>query len=288
MGAPAVTTVAVLIATRDRPDLLASRALPSVSQQTRPPEQIVVVNDGSPFTRPERERLYAAAEVAGVPLTVLPNQRRPGAGGAWNSGLEHLHASGHRGFVALLDDDDSWDPDHLAVNSSAATDALIVVSGLRMVLQGRVAQRSLITALAARDFLVGNPGWQGSNTFVDLGLLLDAGGFREQLLSLNDRDLAYRLLLRAGDRVRFTGRWTATWYADTPRNLSAPRSKAKRDGLGAFWRLYGGMMGPDEARAFFERAYDLFGVSESEIRQYRGSPPQLGFPESADGERPAR
>ena len=37
--------VAVLVATAHRPDLLASRALPSIERQTRAPWRVVVVDD---------------------------------------------------------------------------------------------------------------------------------------------------------------------------------------------------------------------------------------------------
>jgi hypothetical protein len=117
---------------------------------------------------------------------------------------------------------------------------------------------------------------------VDLSLLLSVGGFRERLPSLNDRDLAYRLLRSVPDQVCATGRWTATWYADTPGSLSAPRSDAKRNGLAAFWMLYGNTMRPEEQQAFFRRALTLFDVEEAEIRRCAISPPPLGFSTGID------
>jgi hypothetical protein len=41
--------IAVLIATRDRDELLRSRSLPSVARRTRTPDYLVVVNDGAPL-----------------------------------------------------------------------------------------------------------------------------------------------------------------------------------------------------------------------------------------------
>ena len=271
-------SIAALIATRDRPDLLVERAAASVFQQTLRPDKLVVVNDGAPLRASALDALTGAAERLSVELVMLSNMRAQGAAGAWNTGLSYLQSCEHHGFVAILDDDDAWDADHLEANFCAGYGAQIVISGLRMVVAGRVVERPLISALTPQDFLVGNPGWQGSNTFIDLALLLDVGGFREGLPSLNDRDLAYRLLLKAPDACRFTGRWTSTWFADTPGNLSSPLTHAKRDGLRAFWALYADAMSPKDQHAFFNRAHVLFGFSEHEIRVDGVGLPPLGFP----------
>jgi glycosyltransferase involved in cell wall biosynthesis len=256
--------VAALIATRDREDLLLGRSVPSVLLQSSKPNVLVVVDDGH-LREDAGEALRGQAQAHGVPIQLVQNRRARGAAGAWNTGLAHLAALGHSGFVAFLDDDDTWDPDHLQVNVTSAEGANIVVSGLRMRVGGRELPRALIEHLDDRAFLTGNPGWQGSNTFVDLALLLAVGGFREGLASLNDRDLAIRLLRHPSARWRVTGRWTATWNLDTPGNLSTPGSTAKRSGLRAFWRLSGAEMTTEERTAYFERAERLFGCLEADI-----------------------
>lgn len=255
----------MLIATRDREPLLTTRALPSVLGQQRRSDAVVIVNDGPPLR---------AALPPGV--VVLSNQRSPGVAGAWNTGLAHLWRVGHRGFIALLDDDDEWDAEHLAANAACAAahpGASIVISGLRMVVAGREQPRPLLRTLCDRDFLVGNPGWQGSNTFVALAALAAVGGFREGLPSLNDRDLAVRLLRHVGTRWALTGRWTATWHRDTPASLSSPGSPAKRRGLRWFWRIYGAEMTPAEVAAFFERAERLFEIPRHTILAFEDDAP---------------
>lgn len=259
--------IAVLIATCDREDRLLATAVPSALRQTVPPAELIVVDDGHGLSASARHALAELAAARGVPITLLRNGRRRGAAGAWNTGLAHLAARGHLGFVALLDDDDTWDDDHLETNLVHAEGANIVVSGLRLRSGGQVVPRPLIGALDDRAFLVGNPGWQGSNTFVALPLLLAVGGFREGLTSLNDRDIAIRLLRHPDAVWRLTDRWTATWNMDTPGNLSSPRSPAKREGLRAFWGLYGSEMRPEERQVFFSRAGALFGISATEIME---------------------
>lgn len=260
-----VVPVAALVATSNRESLLRSYSMPSIFAQTVRAAQVVVVNDGESLTEETRLGLHEAASAHGVPLTVLTNDRAHGAAGAWNKGLDHLWRAGHRGFVAILDDDDTWDEDHLEGNLDHAEGAELVVSGLRMRAGGRVEPRPLIETLRDRDFLTGNPGWQGSNTFVSLPTLMAVGGFRDGLASLNDRDLAIRLLRHPGVRWRLTGRWTATWNRDTPGNLSGPNSEPKLSGLRRFWRIYGTDMSPLEQAAYFERAERIFGFHRSVI-----------------------
>lgn len=253
-----------LVATRNRWDLLTGRCLPSICRQSRPPELAVVVNDGREFTPAQTREIEAA--LAPICTVVLQNVRSGGAAGAWNTGLAHLlrRASG---FVAFLDDDDEWDACHLEVNHLAVrSGAEVVVSGLRRVVDGVTARRPLPDALHARDFLVGNPGWQGSNTYVALARLEQVRGFRDGLASLNDRDLAVRLLRLPDVRVACTGAWTSTWHVSSVRPaLSTPRSPAKISGLRWFWQIYGQEMSAGDADAFFRRADRCFGVSAHEI-----------------------
>lgn len=257
--------IAVLVATSNREALLRSCSLPSVFGQTVAPTRVVVVNDGVPLSEETEREVGRLANAAAVPLAWLANVRERGAAGAWNTGLGHLWTTGHRGFVALLDDDDAWDPNHLEVNAAHASGANIVVSGLRMCAGGVVEPRPLVERLRDRDFLVGNPGWQGSNTFVALPLLMAVGGFRDGLASMNDRDLAIRLLRHPSASWRLAPQWTATWNRDTPGNLSSPGSEAKLLGLRRFWRAYGAEMTPDERNAYVARAERLFGFGLSDI-----------------------
>lgn len=255
-----------LMATKDRWSLLTQRALPSIRDQERQPEAVYLVNDGAPFTSNQRQ--HVAELLNPVPVTILANACCPGAAGAWNTGLRHLRSQGYDGYVAILDDDDGWDSRHVLVNLAVAqaSGAHVVVSGLRRVVAGQVVERNLPANLTVDDFLRGNPGLQGSNTFVAVSTLDRAGDFTDGLASLNDRDLAVRLLSLPDLRIAYTGEWTATWYhGDAPAALSTPRSLAKIAGLQAFWRMHGPKMSTDTAAAYFDRAWRFFGVSQEEI-----------------------
>lgn len=278
VGLPGAPAVAVVVATKDRTDLLLGRCLPSIARQSTQPQTVVVVNDGAAWDPGTRTRLHRS--VPGRPLVLLSNRRKPGPGGAWNTALSHLHSARHDGFVAFLDDDDSWDADHLAVNLARAREmgAGIVVSGLRAVRGSEVIDRPLVTTLRVDAFLVGNPGWQGSNTFVSSRLLRAVGGFREGLASCHDRDLAIRLLRHPESRWAVEPRWTATWYVGTEDSLSTAGSTAKREGLRAFFRLYGDAMAMAQREQFLARGWMLFRISPQEILASDAPAPTLSGP----------
>ena len=109
--------VAVLVATAHRADLLASRALPSIESQTRTPWRVVVVDDSRTEAAALRtERAVRGWRPAGVGVDFLGNRRTKGASGAWNSGLDHLLRicdDPRQVYIAILDDDDRWEPGHL-------------------------------------------------------------------------------------------------------------------------------------------------------------------------------
>ena len=248
-----IPEIAVLIATRDREQLLLHRSLPSVVRQTIRPEYLVIVNDGKSFSKIIQYEIASLGEF--TRCRIMGNNRLDGAAGAWNTGLEYLFRENFDGFVALLDDDDTWDDNHLQMNRQTAleNEANIVVSGLRMKKDGEVHPRPFIDSLRDRDFLVGNPGWQGSNTFVSLSIFLAVGCFREGMPSMNDRDIAIRVLRYPRSRTALAKSWTATWYCDTPNNLSAPGSQSKLEGLKMFWRIYGSELDYREEATFFKR-----------------------------------
>lgn len=252
--------ISALIATRPRLDALLSTSLPSLRCQQRRPDRVVIVSDGLVLSGDEVGGCVAACD--GVPVHVLTNARAPGAAGAWNTGLDYLDAQGLTDFVAILDDDDTWDPDHLALcEEHAKVGADVVISGLRMMRDGKLLPREPLLQVGEEDFLVGNPGWQGTNTFVRLDRLIQVGGFTDGLRSANDRDLAIRLLELPDLRVSFTGCMTATWHlghrADA---ISARGSADKRAGLQAFYRRYAERMTPLQREQAKSRARALFDV----------------------------
>lgn len=283
--------VAVLVATANRPELLA-RALRSVERQTLSPAHVVVVDDSDDEYRTPTKQLVERHPN----VKYLRNSRSKGAAGAWNDGLDHLlrlTPDPRQLYVAILDDDDEWAPEHLQTcfNTAASRQFDIVAAQLWRHENG--ASRKLCIppeSLVAADFLVGNPNIQGSNLFCRLSVMLEAGLFDEWLPSCTDRDLCIRIADLPGVLYGTTERTTVHHHASEARpRLSAPGRWPKNEGLSRFFAKYRGRMSADQQAQFLERAERLFGWRETEPQpapQTSPSPPLVSLPEGVSGPLP--
>lgn len=89
-----------------------AQALQSVMRQTRPPDEIIVVDDGSP----DRAEVVATVAPFGNRVTLI-EQPNLGAAAARNRGMAATNAE----YVALLDADDEWYPNFLEEQLAALT-----------------------------------------------------------------------------------------------------------------------------------------------------------------------
>ena len=258
-----MTVVIGLVATRPREMALKIISMPSIARQIRPPDAVVVVCDREILPTKIESELQAL--LPHTKVHYLLNSQEKGAAGAWNTGLDFIHQNWPKAYAAILDDDDTWDEDHLSTCLEIAIRddrPDVVISGLRLNKSGTPVPRPLLLNLNIDDFLVGNPGWQGSNTFASIKTLLKAGGFTNGLVSCNDRDLAIRVLSLPGIRISFSGVFTATWNLNaSPDSLSQAGPK-KQEALRHFFATHGHRMCPEVRQRFFQRCMDLFGVSE--------------------------
>src|SRR4051812_3635959 len=92
--------VTVVIPARNRAHVLL-RALASVKAQAAPPKEVIVVDDASSDGTAEVAEAFGAR--------VLKHPTSLGAGQARNSGIVAAETT----WVAFLDSDDEWLPDHL-------------------------------------------------------------------------------------------------------------------------------------------------------------------------------
>jgi glycosyltransferase involved in cell wall biosynthesis len=102
--ASAAPTVSVIIPTYKTANLIAA-CLDSVFAQTYQDFEAIVVNDGSPDT-PELEKVLAPY----MDRIVYIKQENKRTAGARNNAIRNARGE----FVAFLDSDDTWMPDHLA------------------------------------------------------------------------------------------------------------------------------------------------------------------------------
>lgn len=124
-------TVAVVTRTKDRPMLLA-RAIESALGQTMRDFHMIIVNDGGDPGAVDRVVAQHSDRASGR-IDVLHHRESKGMEAASNLGLR---ATSSR-YVALLDDDDTWDPRflELTVAMAEAREAMGVVTDSTVVLE---------------------------------------------------------------------------------------------------------------------------------------------------------
>lgn len=260
--------IAVIIATRPRLNLLIQHALPAIEAQQRKPDVIVVVSDERPFSVTEQDTLRKLTPL--VKMVFGQNQNSQGAAGTWNTGFSVLNKFYRDCYVAIIDDDDHWHADHLSSceATSKGGQADVVLSGINVVQRSTVLARNIPENFSEGDFLTGNPGWQGSNTFIRLSTALRIGGYTDGLISCNDRDFAIRALQLADLDIQYTRRATVDWHINQSADaLSAVGSEQKLKGSAQFLKLHGGKMSPVQKEQFFRRMESLFGLNKSTIEQ---------------------
>jgi len=177
----------------------AEKHLPPVLQavlaQTLPPDEILIVDDGS------RDRTCEIA--ARHPVTILKHERNRGLGAARNTGLR----AARNDLVASLDADCVPDPRWLERLAASLADARAAMAGGRLV-------ETVLTSLADRwrkahmpqdwgDVPLVNPRILfGSNTLLKKSAVAEAGGYDETMRTNGeDVDLSQRLRARGYDLV---------------------------------------------------------------------------------------
>ncbi len=104
---PKTLAISVIVPVFNRPDSII-RALDSVINQHQPPDEIIVIDDGSTDQTPAVIRQQ-------YPNITLLEQSHAGVSAARNTGIQQARGD----WIALLDSDDEWLPEKLARQSAA-------------------------------------------------------------------------------------------------------------------------------------------------------------------------
>jgi len=189
--------IGLVIPVFDRPQQLLE-ALDSVARQTRPPDRVVVVDDGSRQPVEPAVAGWRAATRTRFEPCVL-RQRNHGAAHARNRGLERL---GSTELVAFLDSDDRWPDDfleHTAAALEADREAVAATADRLFVDEKRARHATLrVSSRLAQDatcFLLEQGGGIGSATLFRAEAIRAAGGYDESLPTGHDSALFLRLSL---------------------------------------------------------------------------------------------
>lgn len=195
----ATPTVSVIIPTCNRLDML-ERSVSSVLAQTLQPLEIIVVNDAGVAVEP----LLASLDRKGI-IRSATHTTNKGASAARNTGL----AMARGDYIAYLDDDDLYLPEHLAsvVPQLAASDcrfgyafAEYVIDDMKDGVLVNVGRVQPYTGIAySRDrLLVANfiptPTWVFARSLIE-----DVGTFDESFAACED----WEWLIRASEKTEF-------------------------------------------------------------------------------------
>lgn len=190
--------IAVVIPTCDRPEMLMD-ALKSVSNQSRPPDEVIVVDNG---THPVDVSCLYSHDLRYV--RALP---RFGVAQARNLGA--IVASSD--FLCFLDDDDAWDDNYLR-----AVEAIVSRSAVDVTI-GQLKDASTVAPIPGKyedlgqeekwihQILVRNPGITGSSIGVRREVFMASVGFDPRLMTSEDKALVLDLLLAGATVARVPG-----------------------------------------------------------------------------------
>ncbi len=248
---PRTPAISVVLVTRDRPALLAD-ALASVAAQTAPPLEVCLGDDGA--------APLAAQPAAGtVPVRVL----RCGAGHV--ALARNRAARAARGaWLAFLDDDDRWQPDHLAGVAAALEGDAGLLYRDTAVVRERIADdgRRIESArrVIARDW---DDGLMRTDDYIPPSAMLvrrdlfeRLGGFDETMRFSEDWDLLLRAARLATPR-RVAGVTVEVRMRDHG-HLSHERGAERRACLDALASRHG--LAPLAIRTFWEVAERVGGT----------------------------
>jgi glycosyltransferase involved in cell wall biosynthesis len=232
--------LSVVIPTFNRPERLAA-ALASVAAQTRRPDLVVVADVGAGSWSEAAARSFSERTGLACLPTTCPPPSSPGAT------RNHGAATITDGWIAFLDDDDTWDPVYLANATASASDVDLVATRIRLRRGERVDPLpALPQMLQAQDFLSRNPGVTGSSIMVTANAFHRIGGFDDTLASFNDMDFLIRAL-DAGLRSRVV-QMPLVEQAIHPDGQATSASDARLRALHQFAERYTARMSPSDRR----------------------------------------
>ena len=255
--------ITVVVPTHSRPKKLLC-ALQSIANQNFRPSLIIVVCD-DPSDIEGLEELTMKNPI--LHFEVLYNSHTKNLSGALNTAADYLVQYVHAPddyLLTFLDDDDTWEPDHLSlINAMWSTKAydMLYTGILRFDnASEKPIKLKIPRTLTRSDFLTGNPHIQMSNLAVRFSSLLKAGCFDDNLDSTVDRDLCIRLLDLGSARYSGIDAYTVNHNAIDAGRLSTPGNIKKSSGLNYFFYKFSSQMNPLERDGFRARSKQYFGV----------------------------
>ncbi|HYK06018.1 MAG TPA: PIG-L family deacetylase [Thermoanaerobaculia bacterium] len=260
--------VSVVIRTKDRPALL-REAIASV-RATEYPCELVVVNDGG-----------APAEIPGV--TLVQHETSLGRSAAANAGVN----AAKNAYVAFLDDDDLFYPEHLATLANASRSAHVawysdaVSAFLRPAESGAYETYSRMRLFAQdydRELLLVDNYIPLPTLLVARETFLALGGFDPEFDLFEDWDFLIRLSQRGTFlRVPRVTCEVRHFEGGSSVVLAAPEGSPKfREAKLQVWRKHATQLGEDVFANVFERQKKRLNALYSDVVEAKGAAADAG------------
>jgi len=223
-------TVSVIIPSYNTASLIAA-CLDSVFAQTYRDFEVIVVNDGSPDTPQLEEVLQPYC--GRIVYIVQPNKR---AAGARNTAIGKARGT----FLAFLDSDDSWLPEHLESQMKLFEQdpALDMVYADAELISGAPRRKTFMDTCPSE----GTPSFEAllvercqipiSTVVARKTAIIKAGLFDESLPRCDDYDMWLRTAF-FGARMSYGRKVQARLFIGRPNSLSQSRAKM----LEAYWNI---------------------------------------------------
>lgn len=241
--------ISVIIPTCDRPAEFLQKATASVLEQSLPPHEVIIVDNGT-----------IDVDIAKLPEGIIVYRLPPRVGASRSRNFGAAMARGTH--LAFLDDDDWWDQDFLRETWSVLqAEGTRCVYGRKDVFRdGRVERYKCPSeeTLTIPVLLRRNPGTGGQNLLIEKELFWRVGGFTEHLRVSNDKAFAIDVL-ETGEKVSIAYDAAAILRAhDGPRLRNEKKFR-----LRFIWRyrhLYGTLGALKKALRL------IFGIAKDHIR----------------------
>jgi len=256
-------SISVVIPTRDRKDLLA-RALSSVIAQTKPVDEIIVVDDAS---NDDTEMFVRDVMEKERHIIYVRNPEPLGGSGTRNVGIKTSRGD----YIAFLDDDDDWLPEKVERQSCLIEKGghEIVTCGWRFI--GRRGPRGIRPYFIPPAIITYQTNFPkcivggSSGVVVKKSVFEELGGFDESLPCLQDYDMWQRILTKYQARAVTEILYSYNVNDEIARITNTLQTQLK--GLEIFYRKHSPMMKPSQRRYFKSKPLELRYIFEQNPRK---------------------